>query len=448
MPEVRKLPLEGIRVTSLCVVWGGPYVCMQLADWGAEVIRVESTKHFQPLTRGMELRPSVESFKNRAGISLHMKKSHDPLTAHNTYNNFNCHAHNKLSMTVDLTRPKGMEIFKKLIKVSDVFVENNAPRVKEKLGITWNDLRNVNPRLIMVSLSSFGDSGPYKNYRCLGAQVEGFCGHNYITGYPDEELDTVSASYISDMAAGASGALAVVMALHQRLKTGAGQYINISQAEAFIPYLAQAVMDFTMNGRVTERIGNRSYHGAVQGCYRCRDVQGKQSCGNDIKDSWVAITIANDQEWQGFCRAIGNPEWTRDDRFQDALSRLKNHDLLDRYIEKWTIGNNAYDVMYILQKHGVAAGPVMDEQDVYSDVHLRARGFFHELSHRFTGTHLYPGPAFQMSKARSKPASPPVCLGENNEYVYKQLLGISNEEYAELEKEGHIGTDYALEELE
>jgi crotonobetainyl-CoA:carnitine CoA-transferase CaiB-like acyl-CoA transferase len=444
-----KLPLEGIRVTDLTVIWAGPSATMHLADWGAEVIRVENCQHFPVYTRGGMLRPPQILVDLGLGYGAHKKPNHDPNTAHNTWALFNGHARNKLGMTVNLRTPEGLDIFKRLIKVSDVFVESNSPRVIEHAGITWDVLREVNPKLIMVSLSGFGNTGPYKYYRALGAHQEGFGGHTYLRGYADEEPDTTTTVYHTDEAGGITAAFAVLLALYRRHKTGEGQYIDMAQVETSMPHLAQAIMDYTMNGRITGRLGNRSYHGAIQGCYRCKDVRGKWVPGElgqppmEIVDTWVNITIT-DKDWEAFCRAIGNPEWTKDPKFADHLSRLKNHDELDKHIEEWTRQHDNHEVMYILQREGVPAGPVIDEQDAYADPHLKARGFFEQLTHADCGTHLYPGLAFKMSKTPNHIRRAPVRLGEHNEYVYKQVIGVSDEEYEDLVEKGHIGTTYAL----
>ena len=432
-----KLPLEGIRIVELCPVWAGPFCCMLLADWGAEVIKVESMQHFPVYSRGLvQARPPV-MLANQiwAGYTAYMLQGYDPAaTPWNRFVMYNCHARNKLGMTVDLRRPEGKEIFKRLVKVSDVVIESNSPRVTEELGLTYDVLKEVKPDLIMLSLSGFGRSGPYKYYRVLGAHQEGFAGHSYIRGYRDMDFTTNVTLYHTDEAGGAHGALAVVMALYHRRRTGKGQHIDMAQSEATIPHLGEAVMDYTMNQRITERLGNRDYHGAIQGCYRCWG-----------RDDWVNITIRNDEEWQGFCRALGNPPWTKDEKFADHLSRQKNHDELDRHIGEWTRQLGKYEVMRILQAEGVPAGPVMDERDAYTDPHIRERGFFNELTHANCGTHLYPGVAWKMSKTPNPLRLPPVRLGEHNEYVYKQVIGVSDEEYQELEREGHIGTDFVPE---
>jgi crotonobetainyl-CoA:carnitine CoA-transferase CaiB-like acyl-CoA transferase len=441
------LPLEGIRIVDLTVIWAGPYATMLLADWGAEVIRVENRRHFPLFTRGYVINPSKEFIKDRVGFASNKKSGHKPETAHNTFALFNAHARNKLSMTSDLRTPEGLDIFKRLIKVSDIFVESNSPRVKESLGITWEELKKINPKLIMLSMSGFGDTGPYKYYRALGAHQEGFGGHSYLRGYIDEEQDTTSTVYHTDEAAGISGALAVMMALYKRRKTGQGQYIDMAQVESSMPHLAQGIMDYTMNRRITQRMGNRDYHGAVQGCYRCKDVNGKWIPGvggeppQEIVDNWVNITV-NASDWPGFCRALGNPVWTNDPKFADQSTRLNYHDELDKNIDQWTRQHDKYEVMHILQQEGVPAGIVMDEHDAYNNPHLKERGFFEELTHADCGTHLYPGLPFKMSNTPNRLRRPPVRLGEHNEYVYKEIIGVSDEEYQVLIDKGHIGETY------
>ncbi|MDY6893577.1 MAG: CoA transferase, partial [Chloroflexota bacterium] len=163
-----------------------------------------------------------------------------------------------------------------------------------------------------------------------------------------------------------------------------------------------------------------------------------------VDDQWVIITVFSDEEWEGLCQAMGNPEWTKDEKFADALSRFKNQDEMDKNIEQWTSKLDKYDVFHMLQKEGVPAGPAMDEKDAYSDPHLKERGFFEECGSPDLGTHLYPGMTFKMSKTQGSIRKPPIRLGEDNEYVYKTLLGVSDKDYAWYEEEKHIGMDFIL----
>ncbi len=431
-----KLPLEGIRVVDITVIYAGPFATMNLADWGAEVIRVESLKHFQVLTRGGIAHPPQDIVSNptrTGGLATYCGRDVS-FRPWNRWTLFNAHARNKLGCTMDLTQPRGKELFKRLIAGSDVFLESNAPHVVENFGLTYDVLKEVNPKLIMLSMPGFGSSGPYKYYRALGVHQEGFIGHTYLRGYPDSDPSTTSTLYHADEASGASAALAVLMALHYRNRTGKGQYIDMSQAEATMPHLGEAIMDYSMNRCVQNSVGNRLPGAAPCGCYRC---QGE--------DRWINITVTSDEEWQGLCRVMGNPEWTRDERFTDSLSRDRNQDDMDTLIEEWTGQNNHYDLMFRLQKEGVPAGPVIFEDDAYTDPHLKERNFFQEVTHEECGTHMYPTFGFRMSRTPNSIRLPPVRLGEHNEYVYKELLKVSDEEYHQLEEEGHIGMDYAPE---
>ena len=431
-----KLPLQGIRVVDITVIWAGPFATLNLADWGAEVIRVESIKHFQVLTRGGNARPPQDLVSNptrTGGLATYCNRDVS-FRPWNRFTLFNAHARNKLSCTMDLAQPKGKELFKRLIQASDVFLESNAPHVMEHLGLTYDVLKEVNPGLIMISMPGFGNYGPCKYYRALGAHQEGFIGHTHLRGYPDSDPSTTSTLFHADEAAGAHAALAVLLALYYRNRTGKGQFIDMAQAEATMPHLGEAIMDYTMNKRVQTSSGNRLPGAAPCGCYHC---QGE--------DRWINITVSTDKEWEGLCRAMGNPQWTREERFSSSLSRDRNQDELDKRIEEWTVTQDHYALMYRLQREGVPAGPVIFEDDAYNDPHLKERGFFEELTHTECGTHLYPGLGWRMSKTPNNLRLPPVRLGEHNEYVYKQVLKVSDEEYMELEKGGHIGMDYMPE---
>jgi crotonobetainyl-CoA:carnitine CoA-transferase CaiB-like acyl-CoA transferase len=428
-----KLPLEGIRVVGMTQMWAGPTAEMHLADWGAEVIKVESLHYLAVGTRGPAPRhPKYAVDFVKGGYAAYLKEGYDEANGRpwNRSCMFNVHGRNKLSCTVDPVQPRGKEIVRRLIQVSDVFIENNQPAVLENLGLTYDVVSKWNPKIIMVSMSGFGQTGPYKYYRALGAHQDDFLGHTYLRGYVDRDVTANSAIYHGDEAAGTSAVFIIVMALHQRNRTGRGMFIDMSQTEATMLQLGEAIMDYTMNGRITERTGNRDLYGAVQGCYRCRG-----------EDRWVCITIRTDEEWGGFRRALGDPDWTKDERFADGMGRLRNHEELDRHIEEWTSRHDHFDVMHILQKEGVAAGPVEHPDDAYNDPQMKERGFFETVTHAECGTHRYPGLAYRMSKTPGGIRRPAVRLGEHNEYVYKQILGVSDEEYAELEREGHIGMD-------
>ena len=428
-----KLPLEGVRILDITVVWAGPYCTSFLADLGAEVIRIESLNIFVPLGRGPMAHPTEEDLKGMSAWAGATPGRVPGARPWNRYPIFNAHARNKLGMTLDFFRPGGMDIFKRLVKISDVFVENNPTSTMENLGISYSLLQEQNPGIIMLRMPAYGNTGAYRNHRAYGLHIEGVIGHTLQRGYADMDPSANSTVLMSDAAGGTQGAFAVLAALHHRKRTGRGQLIELSQAENALPFMGQSFMDFSMNGRNASTLGNRHPY-AVQGCYPCKG-----------DDRWVTITLFDDKDWAAFVQTLGIPDWCREDRFADAISRYRHHDELDRYIAQWTEQLESNDVMRLLQSVGVAAGPVMDQRDAYEDPHLNEREVFEEVYQEDTGTHRYPGAPYKMSETPIKIRRGPVRLGEDNEYVYKTLLNCSDEEYAELEAQGHIGMDYPEE---
>lgn len=432
-----KLPLEGVRIVALPVVFAGPFGTMLLADLGAEVILIESIQRFPTITRGYLPRPPQElvpttgaTFGGSGGIQTYV----DHWAGDRPWDRFvmfHALGRNKLSCCIDLARPEGVDVLKRLVKVSDVFFESNAPATMEKLGLTYDVLKEVKEDIIYLSMPGLGCTGPHKYCSLFGAQLQALAGHTWLTRYPDLDYTTTqSLLFHCDASSGATAAFAILCALRHRRRTGKGQFIDLAQIETVVPHLAEAVMDYTMNGRIQEPMGNRHPTMAPHGVYRCRG-----------EDRWAVICVSSDQEWEGFCRALGDPAWTREERFSTAVGRLDNQDELDKYIEEWTCCHDNYEVMYILQKGRVAAGPVIDQRDAYHDAHLVSRGFFEVVSHREAGTHLYPGMLWKMGKTPLSIRKPPPCLGEHNDYVYRDILNMSDDEIAALEKEQVIGGD-------
>ncbi len=426
-----KLPLEGVRVLDMTVVWAGPYCTTLLADLGAEVIRVESIQVFGPPTRGSMAHPPDIVIRNLPPFIAGMPGRDPGPRPWNRYPLFNAHARNKLSMTVDLLRPEGKEVFRRLVSISDVLVENNPTETMEKLGISYPELSEINPGFIMLRMPAYGNSGPYQNHRSLGIHIEGVIGHSLLRGYTDLDPSANTQVFMADAAAGVGGAFAVACALNHRRRTGEGQLVELSQAENAVPFLGEAFIDYSMNGRIQSTLGNR-HPTAVQGVYPCEG-----------DDRWVAITIFDDRDWELFCEAIGNPDWTRSPEFASHESRRANHDRLDELVSEWTRTRGHLEVMTLLQAHGVAAGAVLDQRDASVDPHLRTRGMFEEAFQDDVGTHLYPRAPFKMSRSDVRIRRGPVTLGQDNEYVYKTLLKLSDSEYDALVAAGHVGDEYA-----
>ena len=430
-----RLPLQGLRVLEITVVWAGPYCGSFLADLGAEVIRVESTKTFVPLTRGAAPHPTQEVIDN---LPLYSGGTPGRVPGERPFNRspmFNSHARNKRSMTVNLLDQGGREIFDQLVAISDVLIENNPTETMEKLGISYESLKAVKDDIIMLRMPAYGSTGPYRNYRAHGVHIEGVVGHTMLRGYEDTDPSYNTTVLMSDAAAGAQGAFAVLVALHHRKRTGQGQLVELGQAENVFSFLGEYYMDYLMNGRTHGPTGNRHPH-ALQNCYPCAPE-------GDNDDRWLVITVYEDKQWQALCKITGALDLAADAELADPAARHARQAEIDPRIAAWTRTQTAAEAMNILQQAGIPAGAVMNQADAFADPHIQSRQFFQEAYQEDCGTHLYPGPLYKMSATPLGIRRGPVMFGQDNEYVYRELLGYSAEEYAAFEAAGHIGTDYA-----
>ena len=430
-----RLPLEGLRVLEITVVWAGPYCGSFLADLGAEVIRVESTKTFVPLTRGAAPHPTQAVIDN---LPLYSGGVPDRIPGERPFNRspmFNSHARNKRSMTVNLLDPGGREIFDRLVAISDVLIENNPTETMEKLGISYESLKAVKDDIIMLRMPAYGSDGPYRDFRAHGVHIEGVVGHTMLRGYEDTDPSYNTTVLMSDAAAGAQGAFAVLTALHHRKRTGQGQLVELGQAENVFSFLGEYYLDYLMNGRTHGPTGNR-HPRALQNCYPCAPE-------GDNDDRWLVITVYDNNQWQALCEIIGAPDLAADGELADAVARHGRQAEIDPRIAAWTRTQTPAAAMHILQQAGIPAGAVMNQADVFADSHVQNRQFFQEAYQEDCGTHLYPGPLYKMSATPLSIRRGPVMFGQDNEYVYRELLGCTAEEYAAFEAAGHIGTDYA-----
>lgn len=422
-----QLPLEGIRVLDLTVVWAGPYGTQLLGDLGAEVIRIESGQFWQSTTRGVMPRPPEAIVKNGGPVGGGFPGGEAGERPWNRASLFNCHARNKYSMTVDLQRPEGKEIFYDLVSRSDVFVENNEYETVYKLGIDYDSLTVHRPDLIYLSSNGMGHTGPWKDFIGYGIQFESIFGHLSMTGYADMDPSGAPSSVAGDGAAGPMIAFAVMAALHHRNRTGKGQYIDMAQGENLINHLAEPYLDYSMNGRVAGPTGNRQTIAAPQGAYPTKG-----------DDEWIVFSIMSDDEWRRLAHLAGRPEWATDPRYRTAVGRWNRHDELDREIAAWTRNHDNYALFHMMQAAGLRAGPIIHEAHAFRDPHLSERDFFVELTQADAGTHRYPGADWKFSATPVQFRKAPVMLGEDNEYVYKHVLGYSDERYEELVAAGHI----------
>lgn len=404
MKKMEKKALDGLRVADFTWAWAGPYMTMLLADMGAEVINIETS----PRTSNLRVNPPFPQGKsegvNRSGWWSTSQRG-------------------KLSCTLNLKHPKGIELAKRIVSISDVAAENFSPGVMERLGLGYDVLKQIKPDIVYISMSGYGATGPDSSRISYGNHIAMSAGLTAITGFPDAGPSQMLIPY-ADPVSGLTGAFAVLAALHNRSRNGQGQYIDLSQAEAMASFVPEALMDYTMNQQVRTRNGNRDDFMAPHGCYPC---QGE--------DEWVTIAVSSDEEWINFCTATENPGWTEDVRFSDRHGRLKNQDELDRLITEWTSIHSSYDIMKILQKSGVAATPTLNGAEIVEDPHLRDRNFFVPDGVPGMNNKLMAGPSWKMSRTPGRVRSPAPLLGEHNEHVFNGLLGMSKGEIATLTEE-------------
>ena len=415
------LPLEGVRVLDMTEVWAGPMACTLLADLGASVIKVESFP-----------RPSLTRIRGQT--IGHTNNDPDAPRPWDRAALNNLTNRNKLGITLNIRHPEGMRLFHQLVSDSDVFAESLTAGTAARLGVSYDHLKAVRPDIIVLSTSGWGTQGPYQGYAALGAALDGFTGHHALRGYPNTDPTLTSLVQHTDSGAALTGAFAILAALHYRRRSGQGQWIDLSQAESFLPHLGRQFMDYVMNKRSPAPIGNRHHYLAPYGCYRC--------AGDDV---WVVIHVTSESEWNALCRATGNPQWLDDSRFADPVSRHQNQDTLDQALGQWTLQRDKFDVMRSLQDAGVPSQAVLDDVDLYGDPHLEARGFFQTLNHSVVSEHRYPGFLWKLPWRDRPVRHPPNALGEHNQLIYGDLLGLSPPEIAHLEEEGIIGDAFPLD---
>ena len=399
--------LDGVRVLDLTYAIAGPVGTVSLADLGAEVIKIEgpfASQRTQVIEAGSEDGEGPQVLVGDATVNfLHR---------------------NKKSAVLDLTKPRGKELFLKLVRVSDVVIDNYTHRVMPNFGLDYPVLEAANPRIIMISMPGYGPEGPYKEYPSFGESIEATSGLAHLTGYTDGP-PTRSAIFIPDPITGLHAALATVVCLNQRMVTGRGQRVVLSQLESATQLVGEAILDFGMNGRSQTRQGNRQPGHAPHGIYPCRG-----------DDEWVAIAVGTEDEWDALCEVMGNPSWTGLPEFADPGSRYSAQDSLDRHISGWTEQHAKHDVMSWLQEAGVPAGAVLTTEDLVHDPHLRERGYFWEYGRTMADgpTSTYVGGGAKYDGSPTGATIRPPAFGEHNSYVFGALLGLSAAELQELEE--------------
>jgi benzylsuccinate CoA-transferase BbsF subunit len=391
----RKL-LEGIRVVDFTWALSGPISTKHLSDLGAEVIKIETS-----------VRLDIQRTQSKWG-------------------SFNQHNSGKLAITVNLKKPKGLELVRQLIAKSDVVVDNFAGGSMDKMGLGYEVLKQLKPDIIMLSSCMQGATGPFARHPGIGFRLTALSGFNQITGWPDRQPGWIGA--YTDFIAPRYNILALMAALEYRHRTGKGQFIDMSQFEAGVHFMGPLVLDWAVNQNQATRMGNESPSAAPHNAYRCLG-----------EDRWCAISVFTDAEWEGFCGVIGSPQLATDPRFSSLPARKKNEQELDNIVNHWTGTRSAEDVMNAMQAAGVPAGVLQTGEDFMDhDPQVQARHFFVELEHPEVGKYrTNSGAHFLLSKCETDLVRAPL-MGEHNEYVFKKLLGVSDAEYDSLVKDGTL----------
>ena len=392
------LPLDGCRVVDFGWAAAAPRATCLLADMGAEVIKVETRKRLDPVRFGPD--------------NLTRDPEMDPL--------FHSINRNKLSILLDLTQPRAVEIIKELVKISDVVVENFSPGVMKRRGIDYEELRKTKPDIIMISFPGVGSEGPLSDVVTYGPSLAGLAGLDSLVGYENERVLGMQQAY-ADINAALHGAFAVQIALFHRERYGEGQHIEVAQIEALLSTMPEPVIMYSMNQEIPGTLGNSSYMMAVHNNYRCKG-----------ENKWVSIAILTEEEWNAFCRAIDNPPWTTNEDFSDSYKRSVNRAKLDRLISEWTVTKTPHEVMKILQREGVAATPCEDTEDRFFDQHFQERQILVDVEHPSTGVDWIPNVICRLSETPGGIRRPAPLLGEHNDYVFGELLGLSKDEIEKL----------------
>jgi crotonobetainyl-CoA:carnitine CoA-transferase CaiB-like acyl-CoA transferase len=382
---------------------------MILAEHGATVIRVENHSR-------LELLRVAGPFKD--GIPGIDRSAH--------FASVNA---NKYDISLNLNHAKGLEVAEKLVKWADVVAESMSPGKMAKWGLDYAGARRIKPDIVYFSSSLQGQYGPYARQSGYGPQAAALAGLYEVTGWPDGPANFIYCAY-TDFISPYYLVTTICAALARRKKTGKGIYIDQSQIEAGVMHLGPAILDYTVNERITPRMGNRDLYAAPHGCYRCLG-----------EDKHCVISVRSEEEWKSFCEVIEKPGLAKDPAFSTLKDRKENEDKLDIVVEQWTMRYAPEEVMLNMQKAGVAAGAVQSPKELFEDPQMKHRKHFHRLEHPVIGQMPYHGQSFKLSKTPEQVTKNAPCLGEDNEYVYKNILGYSDDDISDMLAEGVITVD-------
>ncbi len=398
---------EGVKIIDFSWAIAGPLISKTLADYGATVINIEVAKRPNILRTSMPYKDNIPGM-DRSGFFAYINA-------------------NKYSMSLDIDHPKGRELAKRLIACSDIVNENFSPGTMEKWELGYDQLKDLKSDIIMVRSSLLGQTGPFSRHRGFGYHLNALAGFTHFTGWRDVDPLSLMFAY-SDYFVPHFGVAILCAAMEYRNRTGKGQMIDLSENESCLQFMAPYLLEYEANGVESGREGNRHPYAVPHNVYRCKG-----------EDRWCAIAVFTDEEWERFCGILGNELLTKVDKFNTFINRKKNEDELDRLIEKWTINYTAQEVMALMQNAGIAAGMVNKGEDIYQDPQLVERDTFWLLNHKEIGDFTHLGQPSKFSKTPAQPRMPAPLIGEHTEYVCREFLGMSENEFDELLVSGVFG---------
>ncbi|MER8467625.1 CoA transferase [Mesorhizobium sp. M1396] len=402
-------PLKEVRVIDFSMGWAGPLCTRTLADLGADVIKIEAIQ-YPDWFRGVDRSPAF--------VDDHL------------YEKAMCYCimnRNKRGITLDLTRPQGLNLAKRLVVEADIVVSNYSVDVLPKLGLGYDVLKTLNPRLVMMSMSAFGADSVHRACRAYGSTLEQGSGLPSVIGDPDGP-PVMSHVAFGDAVGGLNGCVAVLVALIHALKTGQGQFIDLAQIECMMPFAAPWITVGSMGGLPPPKYGNRHPQFVPHGCFRCAG-----------EDNWIVIAATDEEMWQRLAVLIGRPEWATDASLKSDEARRAFEDVIEEGIAAWARNREADEAMSELQAAKVAAGVARLPKDLLADRHLASRAFLQEVERAFVGPHPQPSMPIREGQGPYAIRAAAPTLGQHNRDILSGLLGLSDGEIAQLVKEGIIG---------
>ncbi len=409
--ESSLMPFEGVKILDFTWVGVGPITIKHLADFGANVIRVESASRPDVLRTGPPFKDGRAHGLNSSQFSANYNTS-------------------KRGLGLNLALTEGRELARRLIREwkPDVIAESFTPRVMRNLRLAYADIREILSDVIYFSTCQQGQTGPHAKYAGFGQLAGALAGFYHITGWPDREPAGPYGAY-SDFVNPPNAAAAIAAALEFRRRTGRGQHLDLSQYECATHFLAPAIMDYITNGNTLNRRGNEDDTFAPNDVYRCRDAERRYT---GLGPSWIAISVTNDYQWRRLCERMNRADMISNEIFWTARSRRRNASELDAIIGEWTKDWDARELMDYLQKAGVPAGVVQSQADLWEDPQLRHRGFFQWLDHAECGLMPYDGLTYDLSETPGALRMPQALIGQHNEEILKEILGLDDDSISDL----------------